>query len=169
MNLYVKDALRRVGEAIPFQISENLPAQQYNGRQLQFISPTVVNGTYTFDGKAFSVEGKAEVSVQSVCARCDEAFEEKLSFLFEERLIRQSAEDDEESYSYTGDTIGLNDAIMDNLFLQLPLVSVCREDCKGLCPVCGKNRNFEQCDCYSAVSDNAFSVLKERQNEYKEV
>lgn len=169
MELYINEALKRVGETFAFEVDEQLPDQEYGTRELQFLSPATVKGEYTFNGKAFTVTANVKVSLHSVCARCNEPFDEELSFDFSERFIRQTAEEDEESYRYGGDAIVLNEAIMDNLFLQLPLVSVCREDCKGLCPTCGVNRNFEQCDCCNVAPNNAFAVLLERQNEYKEV
>ena len=54
---------------------------------------------------------------------------------------------------------------MDNLFLQLPLVSVCRPDCKGLCPVCGVNRNHTACACTPARPIGAFAALHDFGND----
>lgn len=169
MELYINEALKRAGEEFSFEATESIEPQQYSGRMLQFETPVKVKGTYTFDGKAFSVTGEVTVSVLSTCARCNDPFMEEIKFSFEERFVRQVFEDDEESYRYSGDTISLNEVIMDNLFLQLPLVSVCKEDCQGLCPVCGVNRNVEQCSCCSVTKNNAFSALLDWQNEYKEV
>lgn len=44
--------------------------------------------------------------------------------------------------------------------LALPLNPICSADCKGICPVCGKNRNTALCDCEKGESANAFAVLK---------
>jgi len=43
----------------------------------------------------------------------------------------------------------------------LPLKAICREDCKGLCPHCGKNLNQEQCNCAEPMEDPRWSALKE--------
>ena len=50
---------------------------------------------------------------------------------------------------------------MDNFYLNLPLISVCKPDCKGLCPVCGANRNVTGCGCLQTDTENPFSVLKD--------
>ena len=99
-----------------------------------------------FDGKSFHVTGEADTVLSSVCARCDEAFQEQFRCSFSERFVK-IAELDEESddYSYEGGTLVIDDAVMDNLLLALPLVSVCSESCKGLCPVCGANLNEADC------------------------
>jgi uncharacterized protein len=43
----------------------------------------------------------------------------------------------------------------------LPLKVTCREECKGLCPHCGKNLNQEQCSCSVTVEDPRWAALKE--------
>ena len=56
-------------------------------------------------------------------------------------------DDDEMDFSWVGEdhTIDLTDAISSALLMETPYVVLCREDCKGLCPVCGENLN--QVDC----------------------
>jgi uncharacterized protein len=48
---------------------------------------------------------------------------------------------------YEGDRLDLGDVIREQLFLTVPLARVCREDCRGLCPTCGGNRNQQACAC----------------------
>ena len=37
--------------------------------------------------------------------------------------------------------------VLDALLLEMPMRFLCKPDCKGLCPVCGRNRNIESCTC----------------------
>ena len=146
--------------------------QQYHGRTLQFLSPAHVEGSYVYDGKGFAVAGNAMVSFQSECARCMEPFSETLTFPFSERFARgeEPVQDGEvECYPYLGDTLDLDAMFWDNLYLHLPLVSVCRPDCKGLCPTCGVNRNRGQCSCLNTRADNPFAVLAALQHDNEEV
>ena len=163
MELQVANALRRIGEPFSFDLTETIGVQQYGGRSLVFLTPLHVQGQYVFDGKAFSLTGSADTVLQSVCARCAESFEEPLHFDFSERFVKASEyetqEDDEECYPYEGDRISLDTAVMDNLYLQLPLISVCREDCRGLCPVCGVNRNHAACSCEQVKPEGPFAAL----------
>jgi uncharacterized protein len=55
----------------------------------------------------------------------------------------------------------LEDAIREQVLLSVPLKVVCREDCKGLCPSCGKNRNTDPCSCARPFADPRWSALKE--------
>ncbi len=48
---------------------------------------------------------------------------------------------------YQGDGVLLEDVLREQVLLALPLKITCREECKGLCPQCGKNLNQEQCSC----------------------
>jgi len=65
---------------------------------------------------------------------------------------------------YQGEGLLLEDAVREQVLLALPLKVICREDCKGLCPHCGKNLNTEQCSCAEPVEDLRWSALKEIRN-----
>ena len=60
-------------------------------------------------------------------------------------------------------------AFLDELFLQLPMVSLCKPDCKGLCPVCGIDLNRFRCNCAEKTRNSAFDALKALSFEDKEV
>ncbi|MBR1829797.1 MAG: DUF177 domain-containing protein, partial [Atopobiaceae bacterium] len=69
-------------------------------------------------------------------------------YLFEEPdAAAYDEEDDEVDYSLVGDdhTVDLTEALFSALLMETPYVVLCREDCKGLCPVCGANLNEEDC------------------------
>ena len=55
------------------------------------------------------------------------------------------ADRDEEAYPLSGDELDLEPLARDAVLLELPLAPLCSEDCRGLCPVCGANRNTEPC------------------------
>jgi uncharacterized protein len=62
---------------------------------------------------------------------------------------------------YQGDGILLEDVLKEQVLLDLPVKLLCRADCQGLCPHCGKNRNTESCNCASNVSDPRWAALGE--------
>lgn len=55
----------------------------------------------------------------------------------------------------------LEDIIREQLLLQLPMQRVCREDCKGICPICGVNRNETACACEAHPPDDRWMALKD--------
>ncbi|NTU77596.1 MAG: DUF177 domain-containing protein [Alphaproteobacteria bacterium] len=148
MRIRVANAIRQTGELFSFETAELFSDQAFGERTISFAEPVSVSGTYVYDGKAFKVEGKATAMVSTVCARCTKTFAERIAFSFSERFVKGEDEaSDDETYPYSGEELLLDKAVLDNLFLEIPIASTCRADCKGLCPVCGADRNTTTCDC----------------------
>jgi uncharacterized protein len=61
---------------------------------------------------------------------------------------------------YEGDGVELNDVLREFVLLTLPMQRVCSEDCKGICPGCGQNRNQKECACLTAAADDRWAALK---------
>jgi uncharacterized protein len=70
------------------------------------------------------------------------------------------AADDIGLSEYDGDAIDLGQMMREQFYLALPMKPLCQPECKGLCPVCGTNRNRETCSCASTWVDPRFEVLK---------
>ncbi|MBV9086668.1 MAG: DUF177 domain-containing protein [Acidobacteriaceae bacterium] len=69
---------------------------------------------------------------------------------------------------YEGEGLLLEDALREQVLLAMPLKTVCRDDCKGLCPHCGRNLNNESCDCSEAVEDARWEALKDLRNKLQQ-
>lgn len=169
MEILASQAAKQVGETFPFEGEETLEPLDYGGRTILFSAPLHVTGSFSFDGKAYTVEARADTVLSSACARCNRLFDEPYGFSLSERFVREGAAVDGETYAYTGERIDLEQALMDNLFLHLPIVSLCRADCRGLCPICGIDRNTQECACDTAAAENPFSKLSPLKEELKEV
>lgn len=66
---------------------------------------------------------------------------------------------DSDIYPLRGDQADLEPLARDAVLLALPLAPLCAEDCAGLCPVCGANRNVADCGCDTTVRDERWAVL----------
>jgi len=123
--------------------------------------------------------GKAELTVP--CGRCLAPVSLDLPVDFELTLVPadeyQDADDGEqdgksgftagsfdpaqaEEDTYSGKVIDLDPLVREQLLLSLPAYPVCREDCKGLCSVCGANLNERECGCDRHVPDPRWAGLK---------
>jgi len=71
-----------------------------------------------------------------------------------------TAAEAEVSY-YEGEGVLLEDVLREQILLAVPLKAICKEDCRGLCPHCGKNLNAGQCSCEEPVEDPRWNALKE--------
>jgi uncharacterized protein len=77
---------------------------------------------------------------------------------FEEE--RELTENEVGLIPFEGDTIDLHDAIEQELVMALPLHPLCREECAGLCPVCGVDLNRQRCACTPPQLHGALAALR---------
>ncbi|HKD82229.1 MAG TPA: DUF177 domain-containing protein [Candidatus Angelobacter sp.] len=115
--------------------------------------------------------GSFSTEVENPCARCldpvHNAISEKFDLLY--RPLGVDARADEVAISraeteigyYKGEGLLLEDVLKEQILLALPVKQVCRANCKGLCPQCGKNLNIESCDCVTSMPDPRWSALEE--------
>ena len=68
--------------------------------------------------------------------------------------------DDAEQETFDGKQINLDPILREQLLLALPMNALCREDCKGLCGMCGQNLNERACGCDPRVPDPRLAALK---------
>ena len=66
---------------------------------------------------------------------------------FEHIVVPSVNSDNDEYITADGESIEMNDIAVTDLLLQLPAKNLCREDCKGLCMVCGCDLNESECNC----------------------
>lgn len=67
-----------------------------------------------------------------------------------------------ESYAYAGEELDLGPMLREQVILANPMQPLCHQDCRGLCPVCGEDRNVVECGCAEARPPNPFAVLRQR-------
>jgi uncharacterized protein len=106
---------------------------------------------------------------EQLCARCLEPVEQPLSGTFDlifrpggvdaEAGERAITEDETEIGYYEQSGLLLEDAVREQVLLTLPGRTLCQEDCKGLCPHCGINRNLANCECVEKPVDPRLAAL----------
>lgn len=77
-----------------------------------------------------------------------------------------STSDTEIGY-YQNGGLALEDVLREQVLLSLPGRTLCREDCKGLCPGCGRNLNTEACACGATPADPRWNALADLRNRMK--
>ncbi len=120
-----------------------------------------------------SVKLSLSARVVGACARCLQetplAISDELLYLYFSRgleLGKDTRLDSDEGFmpvevEFFGRTLDLAEQVRESFLLLLPRKPLCREDCAGLCPVCGVNRNEEGCGCSRAEGDPRLEVLRE--------
>lgn len=115
----------------------------------------------------YSVSGKYKTSINLDCDKCGEKYKNKLYgkfnfFIMQEKPDEKGSDEDPDVLIIPpSKKIDLTDSIREHLLILLPVTNKCREDCAGLCPVCGKNLNIEKCECSADEINPAFEKLSQ--------
>jgi len=138
-----------------------------------------VQGSSTLQGKISLLRtvngilciGALTCQVELACDRCLEPYSQEVAFTFEEEFHEAAqALDDEDVedpalFLVEQNILDASEVVRQNLLLALPIRSLCRADCKGLCPSCGENRNVRTCDCPSDGGDPRWAALRKLREE----
>src|SRR5215217_2766027 len=126
------------------------------------------------DSDRFRLVGTVKTELELQCSRCLEPFVLPVDREFDLRFLPAGAgepalDDDEETEVedddvavtfYRDEQIDLNELLREQFYLALPMKPLHAEDCKGICPQCGTNRNINPCDCSPHVKDPRLAGLK---------
>ena len=91
------------------------------------------------------VSGRVKTRYVGECRRCLGVASRDLVIDLRELCTERPS--DEETYPLGADLLDLAPIVHDACILALPLAPLCSEECRGICPECGANRNLEQCSC----------------------
>ncbi|MHB1126008.1 MAG: YceD family protein [Bacillota bacterium] len=170
MRINVAEFKMKPGIILEKQLSGSFAPFDWQGEEISFLAPVRVTMTARDDGRGISVEGIVQTEVAISCSRCLEKYMYPIQTEFKENFRHEGtfpvsdgneqAAEVEETLTYTGDAIDLENVVMEAIFLSLPMKAVCTAGCRGLCPTCGTNRNQKECDCSIDTVDPRFEVLK---------
>jgi len=121
-------------------------------------------------GGEVRIQGRYTVELKAACDRClvDARFPLDAGFDLFYQPASIIARDEEVEIDegeaqigfYSNGGLELEDILREQILLALPMQRVCSEDCKGICPVCGKNRNQSVCDCHVSTTDDRWGALR---------
>ncbi|NPA30541.1 MAG: DUF177 domain-containing protein [Chloroflexi bacterium] len=158
----------------PFRLNVGFIAAEEVGYQREF--DLAVASVRLDDLEARAVTGMAAVSrtpqgllvhvhveadTPQICARCLKPFQQHLVADFEELYAfnEKSVTESGLRYPYTG-ILDLAPLIREYLILDIPISPICHPDCKGLCPVCGADRNVVDCGHDTPATDPRWDALR---------
>lgn len=137
------------GASLPFSADIDLSDLRY-GNSFPVAEPVHAEGTVRNTAGVLVMAGTVSTRIHGICDRCAGAFERETSFPIDAVLVQElSSEEDEDEGVFTlvGDSADLEEIVRTVFVLNLDSKLLCREDCKGLCPRCGKNLNQGPCGC----------------------
>jgi uncharacterized protein len=122
-------------------------------------------------GGEVRVHGRIQTDLETECDRClgrapfhidtlfDLFYRPLESTVGEEEVAIDEGEAEMGFYELPG--LQLEDIVREQVLLQLPMQRVCSATCKGICPVCGTNRNETNCSCQPPSGDDRWMALKD--------
>jgi uncharacterized protein len=104
-----------------------------------------------------TVNGEVRTEWRGTCGRClGPAVGPVTAEVQELYQVRPSSE---EAFPFDGELLDLEPMVRELVLMELPLMPLCRDDCAGLCPTCGADRNAQPCSCVADERDERWSAL----------
>ena len=141
------------------------------------VAPVSVAADLRKDAQKVRLVGRVTTTLELECSRCLETFRVPIDAKFDVLFLpaganvgedEQEVDDEDLGVSfYKDDTIDLGEVLREQFYLALPMKPLCRDDCQGLCPVCGTNRNRESCNCQNEWVDPRLDALRKLKENIK--
>ncbi len=145
MNINLKQLFSIVGESK--DINCEIGADELSDiRGCSFASPVKVNGRIYNRAGVVYLEYSVDFVLSIICDRCLKELDRDYHFDFDHIVVPSISGDNDDYIVAEGESIELNEIALTDLLLQLPTKNLCKDDCKGLCMVCGCDLNVSQCD-----------------------
>lgn len=161
----VRDILADPRIVISVEETLTLDCISLGGETVAVTKAPVVRGKIrNLDGTILECSGNVELTVTMPCSRCLTEVEVPLSLDFSQRFVPAETagepNGDEDAEIFSEYRLELLEFIMNEIRLGIPMKVLCREDCKGLCPKCGRNLNEGFCGCDLHEKDPRWDALK---------
>ncbi len=147
--------------SIPFSETLDLREETMYGKK-PFKHPVQTSGEVTNDVGVLHLKGTAKAIYSTECARCLKPLDILLTAEVDTILTDDpEAVEEDELFVVRGDSVDTADVMVPALLLQVQMVYLCKEDCKGICPYCGVDRNEIECSCEKFRKGPLFDALRE--------
>lgn len=143
---------------------------EFDDPDLQLIEPVQVKCRVIRKTGEVELRGELHTKVTLPCSRCLKEVELPIDVVFDERFTTnaswQAAEQHELAEAdldvgLVEEAVDLDDLVKEEIQLALPGHVLCRDDCRGICPQCGANRNVADCGCETQQVDSRWEKLKD--------
>jgi uncharacterized protein len=142
--------------------------------RLRLVQSPRISGNIRREDRRAHVRGRVVARVQVECDRCLKTIEVPVDSSFKLEYVTQDdyraqqvvelTEDDLDLTVFDGEVIDIDELVNEEILLAVPDHILCRDDCKGICPRCGADRNSVDCGCETAEVDPRWAGLKELVN-----
>lgn len=146
MKVQLKELFELVGEVKDIEYSIR-PEELEGYENYVFSAPIKVKGRVENRAGVVTLRYSTAFDMELICDRCLKEFNRGYDFSFTHTLVRSTNTGSDEFIVCGDNVLDMNELAISDLLLQLPTKILCKEDCKGLCPHCGKDLNEGDCGC----------------------
>jgi len=138
--------------------------------EARLTGPAVFSGEIFRDDTRTYLGGMITAEVEADCTRCLEPVKRTFEIPFRDVFVDASLETDQRETEIAesdldeslviGGRVDMAEVVREQILLAMPEQMLCSEDCRGLCPICGGNRNLIDCNCEDDEVDPRWAALK---------
>lgn len=167
MIIELKQVFDNLDESLSFQYDYDLSEYElFNSKP--FVTPVEIKGEVFNRAGIVELVYSIDFTMKLPCDRCLEVFTRDFHFDFEQILVTELNDDNDEYIVIENYQLDLNEVCFSDILLNLPSKLLCSRDCKGLCSKCGVNLNQKSCLCKKTEIDPRLAVLSQLLNDIDE-
>ena len=159
MRLNLREIIEIPGGSVPFSCELETEGLDFPSIR-EYLTKPYAEGRVWNEAGILRLEGRLTAALRCVCDRCGEEFDSDKETVLNAVIVEENTGDDPELFVLQDDGIDLDEVLSTLFVLDMETKFLCREDCKGLCPSCGKNLNLGPCACRKSI-DPRFAVLEQ--------
>ena len=174
MFVNLSDVLTSEGRQMSMEVPLEMTIFKSGMGSFEIAEKSPVSFTFTnIEPEKAKVEGNVKLTFRTNCDRCLTEVPTILDLTFERVIVSPNVEEEDEDADdlsfMDGYQLDVETFVYNEIIGNWPAKVLCKEDCKGLCPVCGQNRNVRDCGCDTFVPDPRMAVIQDIFNANKEV
>jgi len=169
MELFIPDLKKAEGRFLDYQ--GVIEINGFNSKEPAANAPPIeITMQAAYVNKRVLIRGNWRTAFRGECARCLQETSYTMQETFREELIHlqpgETGNTDamDEQMFFKGDRLTLDTYFMNSFLIAQPMRILCSEECKGLCPICGQDRNISVCSCAEEQTDERWNALKAIKN-----
>lgn len=144
--------------------------ERLSSEAVKVLSPVEAVLKIDKEGPDVLVRGVLSGDIELECSRCLKTFDvgikSRMDIVFHPEVVNKKEEshglraDELETEFYKDDTLDVDNLLVEQLILNVPMKPLCSPECKGICPKCGTDLNLEQCNCETVEIDPRLKILE---------
>lgn len=159
MRLNLREIIEIPGGQVPFSCELDTDGLDFPAVAAYITKPHAEGRIYNEAG-VLRMKGEITARLRCICDRCGDEFESVKATGIDATIVEEDPGDNPELFLLDGDEADLDEIVYTCFVLDMESKFLCKEDCKGLCPTCGKNLNLGPCACRKQL-DPRFAVLEQ--------